>query len=58
MEGCYPIQTGVVELYLAEFLGLDETEDVKDALGKHVALQNVLSTRGKLVICYRRRPLC
>ncbi|ODM19628.1 hypothetical protein SI65_04613 [Aspergillus cristatus] len=47
MEGCYPIQTGVVELYLAEFLGLDETEkeDVKDALGKHVALQNVLNMR-------------
>lgn len=49
MEGRYPIQTGVVELYLAEFLGLNEKEDVEDALGKHVALHNMLSKRGILL---------
>jgi len=51
MEECIPIQTGVVELYLAEFLGLNATgkEDIKDEFGKHLALQNVLSNRGILL---------
>lgn len=55
MEGCYPIQTGVVGLYLTEFLGLDRKEDVEDALGKHVALHDEFSKRGRLLTSSLRR---
>lgn len=55
VEGCYPIQTGVVGLYLTEFLGLDRKEDVEDALGKHVALHDEFSKRGRLLTSSLRR---
>lgn len=60
-EGYYPIQTGVIELYLTEFLGLDPTysaQDAKDAMVKHVELQNILDMSGGIHSSYSCGPYC